>query len=113
VVVDVTDPLERFRLDYAPLLLRYLTQRDETGLQAAYQLGRDAMQDSIGLLDVVRVHNDVSLEVLATARDVDEAHDLAGAASTLLIDLVAAFEVAQLGFMDARREGGSSGQRLP
>lgn len=106
---DVTDPLERFRLDYAPLLLRHLGQRDETGLQAAYQLGRRAMQDSVGLLDVVRVHNDVFLEVLATARDVDEAHDLAAAASTLLIDLVAAFEVAQLGFMDAQREGGSSG----
>jgi hypothetical protein len=109
VAVDVTDPLERLRLDYAPLLLRYLTQRDETGLQAAYELGRDAMRESIGLLDVVRVHNDVSLEVLATARDVDEAHDLAGAAATLLIDLVAAYEVAQLGFMDAQREGGSSG----
>jgi Phosphoserine phosphatase RsbU, N-terminal domain len=109
VAVDVTDPLERLRLDYAPLLLRYLTQRDETGLQAAYELGRDAMRESVGLLDVVRVHNDVSLEVLATARDVDEAHDLAGAAATLLIDLVAAYEVAQLGFMDARREGGSSG----
>ena len=110
---DVTDPLERFRLDYAPLLLRYLTQRDETGLQAAYQLGRDAMRESIGLLDVVRVHNDVSLEVLATARDVDEAHDLAAAASTLLIDLVAAFEVAQLGFMDAQREGGRRAEPLP
>jgi hypothetical protein len=113
VAGDVTDPLERFRLDYAPLLLRYLTQRDETGLQAAYQLGRDAMRESVGLLDVVRVHNDVSLEVLATARDVDEAHDLAGAASTLLIDLVAAFEVAQLGFMDAQREGGRRAEPLP
>jgi hypothetical protein len=109
VAVEVTDPLERLHRDYAPLLLRYLTQRDETGLQAAYELGRDAMRESIGLLDVVRVHNDVSLEVLATARDVEEAHDLAAAASTLLIDLVAAFEVAQLGFMDARRGGGSPG----
>ena len=104
---DVTDPLERFRLDYAPLLLRYLSQRDENGLQAAYQLGRDAMRESIGLLDVVRVHNDLSLAVVATARDVAEAHDLAGAAATLLIDLVAAYEVAQLGFMDARRQGRS------
>lgn len=102
---EVTDPLERFRLDYRPLLLRYLTRRDEHGLQAAYQLGRDAMRESVGLLDVVRVHNDVFLEVLATARDLDEARDLAGAASTLLIDLVATFEVAQLGFMDAQREG--------
>ena len=106
---DVTDSLARFRLDYAPLLLRYLTERDENGLQAAYELGREAMRASVGLLDVVRVHTDLSLEVLATARDVDEAHDLARAASTLLIDLVAAFEVAQLGFMDAQRAGGSSG----
>lgn len=100
---DVRDPLERFRLDYAPLLLRHLVQRDESGLQAAYQLGRRAMQESVGLLDVVRVHNDLFLEVLATVRDLDEVSDLTRAASTLLIDLVASFEVAQLGFMDARR----------
>ena len=35
----VTDPLERFRLDYAPLFLRHLSRRDESGLQAAYDLG--------------------------------------------------------------------------
>ncbi|MDZ5662248.1 hypothetical protein HN031_15310 [Nocardioides sp. zg-1308] len=98
----MTDPLQRFRLDYAPLLLRHLAQRDESGLQAAYQLGRRAMQESVGLLDVVRVHNDLFLEVLTTARRVDEAAELAGAASTLLIDLVASFEVAQRGFMDTR-----------
>ena len=73
---DVTDPLERFRLDYAPLLLRHLAQRDESGLQAAYQLGRRAMQESVGLLDVVRVHNDLFLEVLTTVRDLDEVIDL-------------------------------------
>ena len=97
------DPVERFRLDYAPLLLRHLAQRDEAGLQAAYQLGRRAMQESIGLLDVVRMHNDLFLEVLATVRDLEEVTDVAEAASDLLIDLVASFEVAQRGFMDERR----------
>ncbi len=100
---DVTDPLERFRLDYAPVLLRHLARRDESGLQAAYQLGRRAMQESVGLLDVVRVHNDLFLEILATVRHLDEVLDLTETASTLLIDLVASFEVAQRGFMDARR----------
>ena len=76
VAGGVTDPLERFRLDYAPLLLRHLAQRDESGLQAAYQLGRRAMQESVGLLDVVRVHNDLFLEVLTTVRDLDEVTDL-------------------------------------
>ena len=98
----VTDPLERFRLDYAPLLLRHLSRRDESGLQAAYALGRRAMEESVGLLDVVRVHNDLFLEVLATARDLDEVAALTEAASTLLIDLIASFEVAQRGFMDGR-----------
>jgi hypothetical protein len=103
VAEAVTDPLDRFRLDYAPLFLRHLARRDESGLQAAYQLGRRAMQESVGLLDVVRVHNDLLLKVLATVRDLDEVTDLTEAASTLLIDLVAAFEVAQRGFMDVRR----------
>ena len=100
---DVSDPLERFRLDYAPLLLRHLARRDESGLQAAYQLGRQAMQESIGLLDVVRVHHDLFREVLSTVRDLDEVTDLTEAASTLLIDLLASYDVAQRGFMDVRR----------
>ena len=102
----VTDPLERFQQDYAPLLLRHLARRDESGLQAAYQLGRRAMQESVGLLDVVRVHNDLFLEVLTTVRDLDEVTDLTAAASALLIDLVASYEVAQRGFMDVRRGQG-------
>ena len=101
---ELTDPLERFRLDYKPLLLRHLAQRDELGLQAAYQLGRRAMEDSVGLLDVVRIHQDLFLQVLRTARSLDEATDLTEAAGTLLVDLVASFEVAQRGFMDERRE---------
>ena len=99
----MADALDRFRLDYAPLMLRFLTERDESGLQAAYELGRAALQDSVGLLDVVRVHNVLFLDVLATARDVAEARQLAEASTSLLIDLIASFEMSQRGFMDQRR----------
>ena len=99
----MADPVDRVRLDYAPLMLRYLTQRDESGLQAAYELGREAMSESVGVLDLVRVHNDVFLGVLATARDVDEARSLAEAASMLLIDFVAAFEMPHRGFLERQR----------
>ena len=95
--------LARFRLDYTPLMLRYLTQRDEAGLQSAYELGRGAMRESVSLLDVVRVHNELFLDVLATAREADEAQSLAEASSALLIDLIASFEMSQRGFMDVRR----------
>ena len=94
----MSDPLVRFRLDYTPLMLRYLSQRDETSLGLAYELGRDAMRESIGLLDVVRVHHEIFLDVLATARDTDEAQGIARAASALLMDLIASFEMSHQGF---------------
>lgn len=72
-------------------------------MQEAYQLGRRAMQDSVDLLDGVQVHNDLFLGVLTTVRDLDEVTALTEAASALLIDLIASSEVAQRGFMDARR----------
>ena len=100
--VGVVDPLERFRLDYAPLLLRYLSQRDEAGLVRAYELGRDAMRHSVSLLDVVRVHHELFLDVLATVRDAQEAHHLAAVASALLMDLIAAFEMSQRAAMESR-----------
>ena len=98
----MVDALNRLRLDYAPLMLRYLAQQDEAGLQSAYELGRGAMRGSVGFLEVVRVHNEVFLEVLATVRDLDEAQSVARRASVLLIDLIASFEMSQRGFMDVR-----------
>ena len=99
----MTDALSRFRLDYAPVMLRYLAQQDEEGLRAAYELGRAALREQLGLLDVVRVHNELLLEVLATARHVAEAHDVARSSTTLLIDLVASYDMSQRGFMDVSR----------
>lgn len=98
----MADPLERFRRDYAPLMLRYLSQRDEVGLGLAYELGRDAMRQSIPLLDVVRVHQELFLDVLATVRDPEEAQSVAHAASALLIDLIASFEMSQRALTELR-----------
>ena len=97
----MSEALDRFRLDYAPLMLRYLTYEDEEGLRSAYELGRAAMQASLGLLDVVRVHNQLVLDILEGARDLDEARQVARASTVLLIDLVASFEMSQRAFMDS------------
>lgn len=99
------DALQRFRLDYAPLLLRYLAQHEESVLNLAYELGRDAMRDSLSLLDVVRVHEELFLDVLATTKDVTEAHAVGRAASELLTDLIASFEMLQRGFMETHAAG--------
>ena len=102
MVERVNDDVDRLRRDYRPAFLKYLAQQDEAGLEAAYELGRAAMLRSVGLLEVVRIHNDAYVDVVATVRDADEARRLAHAAGAFLLELVAAFELAQRAFMDER-----------
>ena len=88
-------------------MLRYLSQRDESSLNLAYELGRDAMRESIGLLDVVRVHHEIFLDVLATVHDTDEAHSVAHAASALLMDLIASYEMSHRALTESRSRDAS------
>jgi hypothetical protein len=95
----VNDPVADLRRDYTPRFLSYLTRLDEAGLNAAYELGRQSIDRNIGLLDLVRVHNEVYLDVVPTARSLAEAQALARAASAFLLEALASFEMTQRGFM--------------
>jgi hypothetical protein len=101
------EQLSRLKQDLTPRFLAYLTNRDEAGLRAAYELGRRAMEQGVGLLDFVRTHNDVAQGVLSTARTVDSANDIAHASSVFLVEALASFEMAQRGFMDIGVRGGA------
>src|SRR5512132_2654600 len=46
------DAHERFRRDYAPAFLQYLSQRGEPGRRAAYELGRRAIAEQLSVLDL-------------------------------------------------------------
>lgn len=94
------DALDRFRRDHIPSFLAYLTRRDEAGRRSAYELGRWAMHDSIGLLEVVRVHNEAAVSVMSTAKDAAGSVEVASAAAEFLLELLSPFEMAQRGFMD-------------
>lgn len=102
------EALRRLRLDYTPIMLRYLTEQDESGRQSAYELGRNAMRESVGLLAMVRVHNEVFLDVHASARSLDEAQDVARAAAVLLSELIASFEMTQRGYVENREPRGAT-----
>jgi hypothetical protein len=88
----VTDPAADLRRDYRPPFLSYLTHLDERGLSAAYELGRQTMLRRLGLLELVRVHNEVYLEVMSDARTPAEAQSLARAASAFLLEALAPFD---------------------
>ena len=95
----MTDQVADLRRDYRPRFLSYLTRLDETGLHAAYELGRQSIERRIGLLDLVRVHNEVYMDVVSTVRNIEEAQGLAQAGSAFLLEALAPFEMTQRGFM--------------
>jgi hypothetical protein len=58
------DANERFRRDYAPAFLQYLSERGERGRRAAYELGRRAISKQLSVLDLARIHHGTLLDVL-------------------------------------------------
>jgi hypothetical protein len=92
--------LERFRRDYAPAFLQYLSARDEPGRKVAYELGRRAIRERLSLLDLARIHHSVLLEVLKTHRTSQELEVIARAASEFLVEALAVFEMTHRGFTE-------------
>jgi hypothetical protein len=80
--------------DYRAAFLRYLSRHEESSLNAGYQLGRGALAAEQSLLDVVRVHHDVLIDVLRDS-PADEVPEVAGAASDFLIEVLASYDMAR------------------
>lgn len=85
-------PLEDLTQDYRATLLRFLPRRDEAARQSAYELGRRAFAAGISLLDVCRIHHELTLEVLGAAVP-DDHVDIVTTASELLLEVLATYDM--------------------
>jgi hypothetical protein len=103
------DADERFRRDYAPAFLQYLSEGGEPGRRAAYELGRRAISERLSILELARIHHTVLLEVLKTHRTSHELEHIARAASEFLVEALAVFEMTHRGFTELLSTG-QSGQ---
>jgi hypothetical protein len=99
----VTGPaLARLRLDYRSALVGYLSHRAESQLHSAYEIGRAAIAGRVGLLELVQVHNSVTLDLLREAGDADRI-EVAEAAGAFLVEVLAASDMAQRAFLEGTR----------
>jgi hypothetical protein len=98
----MTGSLERFRLSYEEGLRRHLERADETTLRQAYELGREAVERELTVLDVAAVHHDLLGAAVLERRLPAEAADAVRDAGNFLVEIVAAFEMVRRGFRDAR-----------
>jgi phosphoserine phosphatase RsbU-like protein len=82
--------------DYRAAFLRFLSRHEESSRAAGYQLGRGALAASQSLLEVVRVHHEVLIEVLGQS-SAEEVPEVARAASDFLIEVLASYDMARRG----------------
>lgn len=85
--------------DYRTMLLRFLPRQDEAARAAAYELGRRAFSAGVSLLDVCRLHHDVSLEVLRETTP-DEYLPVIENAGELLLEVLAAYDMTHRVVLD-------------
>jgi signal transduction histidine kinase len=84
--------------DYTSSLLDYLAGAEEMALARAYELGRGAVEEGLGLLDVCNLHATALKDVLGASASVDDCAHRAEAAVAFLTESLAAFDMAQRGY---------------
>lgn len=86
---------------YAAALEDYLSGAGEHALHFAYELGRRAIAEGVGVLDMVAIHNEALTAVFSGPLTREEAVKKAARASGFFAESLAAYEMALRGFRDA------------
>lgn len=88
---------------YATALRRYLSRQHEALLEKAYELGRQAIADGLGVLEVARIHQHAWRSCLSSARQ-EEKSPAFRAAGNFFLEALSPFEATHRGFREANRE---------
>jgi signal transduction histidine kinase len=86
---------------YGTALRDYLDRRDEADLQRAYELGRIALGDGVGILDLVMVHHDALGDVLRHRAGAEEGAETAQRSAGFLVESLSPFEMTHRGFRES------------
>jgi Phosphoserine phosphatase RsbU, N-terminal domain len=94
--------MKRFLAEYLHALRNYLREPSEAALRAAYELGRDAVQRELTLLDLALAHHDALAGELRSKHGPDGHEQLVRAAGEFFLESISAFDMVQRGFREAR-----------
>jgi phosphoserine phosphatase RsbU-like protein len=88
-----------FSRRYRAALLDYLLGNGETGLSNAYDLGRSAIDEDFGLLQILRAHQRAVNAVLESTHTVPESLKRLRAAEDFLMETLSPFEMTYRGYV--------------
>jgi len=97
----MNDVLRGFTKEYASSLQAYLAERDEAALLKAYEVGRRALDQGLGILDVAAMHREGLATALTGSLAPEECVRVAKGASDFLMESLSPFEMTQRGFREA------------
>jgi hypothetical protein len=86
------------RRDYRVALLRYLPRADEAASMAGYDIGRGAVTAGVGLLELVRIHQEIVAEVLEDTRP-EQRIDVWRSTADFLLEVLGPFDMTQRGLL--------------
>jgi light-regulated signal transduction histidine kinase (bacteriophytochrome) len=98
----VTSGHSGFDHEYASALGAYLERGDEAALSAAYELGRRAMAEGLGVLDMAAVHGAAVKALLGSASIPEE--PFVGTAGGFFQELLSPFEMSFRGYREANEQ---------
>jgi signal transduction histidine kinase/ActR/RegA family two-component response regulator len=87
--------------NFDPVLQEYLAGAQEVALARAYELGRSANFNGLGILEIVAAFQEAAIAVLSRALTPTEGVRIAQAAGALLAESLAPFEMTHRGFREA------------
>ncbi len=93
--------MKRFDVRYHHSFRDYIGQPSETTLRAAYELGRDAVQQELSFLDLAIAHHDALAAALRVEPETNDHDRIVRAAGDFFLESIAAFEMIQRGFREA------------
>ncbi|MBI4390887.1 MAG: ATP-binding protein [candidate division NC10 bacterium] len=95
------DPLDALVEEYTSALQNYLGGAGEAALQQAYELGRKALADGLGILDMSAVQHRALVKGFLRAGTPKEGARTLKAAKHFFAEFVSPFEMAHRGFREA------------
>lgn len=88
-----------FARQYRAALLDYLLGSGESGRERAYELGRKAIDDGLGLLEILRAHQRAVNSILESTHKVDEGLRRLKASEEFLMETLSPFEMTYRGYV--------------
>ena len=88
-----------FARRYRAALLDYLLGAGEAGLARAYDLGRTAINEGVGLLHILHTHQKATNAVLRSSANVGDALGKLEAAEAFLTEALSPFELTYRGYV--------------